>query len=535
MQSVPSGFLFRDGQQPRWFRDQFQRHPHGQSPPPCISAPSNLVAWWRAEGNALDELGSLNGAPVGSVSFAQGEVGQGFSFGGAGAAVNVGYATNLQLQNFTIESWIQRASTTVVSLDAASGDYGNGFVFAFGTGGYGFFLNNAGQLALTDVGYNQTVSSAMVTDTALHHVAVTKSGTTVVFYLDGVAYTVPAYAGVFYFSSQASIGAVGTSQVCSFYGLNDETAIYNRALTAAEIQSIYNNGSSGKCAVAYPPVLVLVPASQSIALHGTANLVVSAAGSVPLTYQWKLDGTNLPGATSPVLTLANIQISQAGSYSVTVSNSVANLTSTNAVVTLTYPTPPIKVVSTNAIAGSLVTVPVTLTANGNENSLEFSLNFTPATLSYAGITLGSGAAGASLSANTNFIASGQLGVGVYLPYAATFASASDEMVRVNFLVAVNTNASSSTTISFGSVPVQEQLADPLFNVLPASYTSGTVTIAGVTNFEGDVTGDVRLTLIGLAGGGPVRGATRHPRQPLPVPTRRLRPALLARRRRPHRH
>jgi hypothetical protein len=461
-------------------------------PPPCISAPSNLVAWWRAEGNALDELGGLNGTPTGSVSYAPGEVGQGFMFGGVDAAVGLGYATNLQLQNFSIEAWIQRTTNTIVSEDPAR----DGQFFCYGLGGYGFYLTGSGShLALTEVGYNYVASSAAVTDTNLHHAAVTKSGTTVVFYLDGVAYPYPAaYSSTFTFATPVAIGARGDTLQDSFYGLIDELAVYNRALAASEIQSIYNAGSGGKCAVAYPPVLVLVPASQSVSAHGSTSLMVSAAGSVPLSYQWNLDGTNLPGATNPVLALNNIQIGQAGSYTVTVSNSVTNITSTNAVVTVTYPTAPVKVVSTNAVAGSLVIVPVTLTANGNENSVQFSLNFTPATLTYMGTALGSGASGASLWQDTNSVGSGQLGVGVILPAGSTFASATDEAVRVSFLAAINTNSSSSTSVTFGSVPVQEQLADPSGNALPASYTSGTVTIAGVTNFEGDVNGDVRLTI-----------------------------------------
>jgi hypothetical protein len=207
-----------------------------------------------------------------------------------------------------------------------------------------------------------------------------------------------------------------------------------------------------------------------------------------------LNGTNLPGATNPVLTLNNIQASQAGSYTVTVSNSVTNITSSNSVVIVTYPTAPVKVVSTNAVAGSLVTVPVTLAANGIENSLQFSMDFTPATLTYMGTALGSGASGAFLWQDTNSVGSGQLGIAVVLPAGSTFASITDEVVRVNFLAAINTNSSSSTSVTFGSVPVQEQLADPLGNVLPVSFTSGTVTIAGITNFEGDVNGDVRLTL-----------------------------------------
>ena len=342
------------------------------SPPACVSAPANLVAWWQGEENALDELGGINGTVTGSVSYAPGEAGQGFLFGGIDAAVNLGYATNLQLQNFTIECWIQRSTNTLVSVDPLTG---NGVLFGYGVGGYDFYMLPSGHLALTWNGNSSASSTAAVTDTNLHHVAVTRSNSSVVFYLDGVAYNYGTYNATFSFTTQASIGAVGGTQSQSFYGLIDELAVYNRALTAAEIQSIYNVGAGGKCAIAYPPVLVSVPASRSVLLHGTTSLLVSAAGTVPLTYQWNLDGTNLPAATNQVLTLANIQINQGGSYSVTVSNSVTNVTSSNAVVTVTYPTAAVKVVGTNATAGSMVAVPVTLAANGNENLLELQFKF----------------------------------------------------------------------------------------------------------------------------------------------------------------
>ena len=123
-----------------------------QIPPPCLSAPANLIAWWRAEDNALDELGGINSTVTGSVSYAPGEVGQGFLFGGIGAAINLGYATNLQLQDFTIECWMQRSSSNFVTQDPA----GNGMLFAYGAGGYGFYLTSAGNLTIGCIGFDQS-------------------------------------------------------------------------------------------------------------------------------------------------------------------------------------------------------------------------------------------------------------------------------------------------------------------------------------------------------------------------------------------
>ena len=154
--------------------------------------------------------------------------------------------------------------------------------------------------------------------------------------MDGAAYPITAYGTAFSFFTPASIGAVGGSQLCSFYGLIDEMAIYNRALTVAEIQSIYGNGAGGKCAVAFPPVIELQPASQNLLIGGTASLLVLAAGTRPLCYQWNFNGASLPGATNAVLTLTNAQLGQSGSYSVTVFNSVTNLASGNAVLNVAY-------------------------------------------------------------------------------------------------------------------------------------------------------------------------------------------------------
>src|SRR5580765_449143 len=46
----------------------------------CATMPAGAVAWWRAENNALDSLGSHHGTLQNGATFATGEVGQAFSF-----------------------------------------------------------------------------------------------------------------------------------------------------------------------------------------------------------------------------------------------------------------------------------------------------------------------------------------------------------------------------------------------------------------------------------------------------------------------
>ena len=77
------------------------------------------------------------------------------------------------------------------------------------------------------------------------------------------------------------------------------------------------------------PVITMQPLSQYQADTGEATFQVLAAGLAPLNYQWQLDGTNIDGATSPLLVLANLPTSEAGNYSVIVSNSLGSVTSTS--------------------------------------------------------------------------------------------------------------------------------------------------------------------------------------------------------------
>src|SRR5262249_93448 len=68
------------------------------APPPCAGPPSNILSWWRAEGNAVDESGGNPGSFSGNVVFGTAEVGQGFVFDGSSDAVQIGNAVNLRLQ-----------------------------------------------------------------------------------------------------------------------------------------------------------------------------------------------------------------------------------------------------------------------------------------------------------------------------------------------------------------------------------------------------------------------------------------------------
>lgn len=67
------------------------------------------------------------------------------------------------------------------------------------------------------------------------------------------------------------------------------------------------------------------PISQSFASGGSLTLNVAASGP-GLSYQWQHNGTNIPGATNPALSLSNLGATNAGAYRVVISSSAGGST-----------------------------------------------------------------------------------------------------------------------------------------------------------------------------------------------------------------
>lgn len=85
------------------------------------------------------------------------------------------------------------------------------------------------------------------------------------------------------------------------------------------------------------PVIVAHPQSQSVNAGATVAFSVTSSGTPPLAYQWRLNGTNLAGATASSCLLINVQSQDAGSYSVVITNLLGAATSSNAVLTVNAP------------------------------------------------------------------------------------------------------------------------------------------------------------------------------------------------------
>jgi hypothetical protein len=302
----------------------------------CVAPGAGLVGWWSGEQSTADNLGLSDGTVAGSgaVGYGAGVVGQSFVFDGMNRnRVDLGNPAHLQLQEFTIEAWVKRAHSGEVSLDDSSAQAGEGgLIFSYGRFGYGLCMRNNGQLLLSKIDVDGVYSTSVITDTFWHHVAVTKSETGTVFYVDGLraSGTLP-YFTTYTFDTSAAIGSRGDARGGTFWGSIDEVSVYNRPLTAPEIAAIYEAGSSGKC---HAPRIKTQPKSQLGFWGKSVSFEVSAYGQGPLAYQWSRSGTVFPEGTGPSLVLTNLQMADAGSYTVVITNLFGSVTSAPALLTM---------------------------------------------------------------------------------------------------------------------------------------------------------------------------------------------------------
>jgi Immunoglobulin I-set domain./Beta-propeller repeat. len=94
-----------------------------------------------------------------------------------------------------------------------------------------------------------------------------------------------------------------------------------------------------------PPSIGTSPTARTNTAGTTSVFAVSAFGSAPLAYQWWFNGaplttgSSVSGANSKLLTLPNVQSSQAGSYFVVVTNAFGSVTSPPAIQTVLVPSP----------------------------------------------------------------------------------------------------------------------------------------------------------------------------------------------------
>jgi hypothetical protein len=333
----------------------------------CVPPPSGLVSWWAAVGNALDSAGTNNGTLQNGLGFASGRVGQAFNLDGTSQYVDVPSSASLNLsESLSVEAWVyprlpfNSVSAPVIKKAGEGSGQQDGYaleLYPNGTAVFGVYVGAGTGWALTP--------PTSLPANQWSHVAGVFDGTNVTFYLNGVPSGVAAAPGqILPSGNHLQLGHDPSNPSRYFNGLIDEASVYRIALSASQVQAIYNSGSAGKCPSSLPPSVLANPQSQTVTVGANVSFSALAAGTPPLNYQWQLNGSSLPGATSTTLALTNVQPAQAGTYAVRVTNLYGSTISSNALLTVVAvpPTIALQPSSRTNLAGTTATF--TLTATG---------------------------------------------------------------------------------------------------------------------------------------------------------------------------
>ena len=82
------------------------------------------------------------------------------------------------------------------------------------------------------------------------------------------------------------------------------------------------------------PGISVQPASCTVSAGQAASFSVLATGAAPLGYQWRFNGADIGGATDSSYIRNNAQTNDAGNYSVFITNALGQITSSNALLTV---------------------------------------------------------------------------------------------------------------------------------------------------------------------------------------------------------
>jgi len=211
----------------------------------CLDAlkfPAGLVGYWPldgdyddASGNGIDgfEKGGLDLDVVGAKGCKAG------TFNGADQYVELGNNANTNITgSITLAGWIKTTNTAsrerVIIGKHQSGNT-VGYFLELWTDGRAAIWTSAGGVA------DRLIGTTAVNDGNWHHVAATYDGFTKLIYVDGVEQNNRAITGALIITSTTlKIGAFSNPPISHFPDLIDDVAIWNRALTAAEVFDLFN-------------------------------------------------------------------------------------------------------------------------------------------------------------------------------------------------------------------------------------------------------------------------------------------------------
>jgi hypothetical protein len=158
-------------------------------------------------------------------------------------------------------------------------------------------------------------------------------GATVTFQSTATGTPVPAYQWLF---SATNLLSNQTNSVLTLTNVQPSQAGIYSLVASNAAGSI--TSAPALLTVWVPPAIAYQPTNATVAQGGNANFQSAATGTPAPIYQWFYNGTNqLTGQISGTLLLTNVQLSQAGIYTMLASNVAGSVTSSPALLTVLVP------------------------------------------------------------------------------------------------------------------------------------------------------------------------------------------------------
>ncbi|MBI4451763.1 right-handed parallel beta-helix repeat-containing protein, partial [Candidatus Woesearchaeota archaeon] len=223
----------------------------------CTPAPADLVSFWTADDNpALRFVDDLQGNNTGNLTGGatlspDGIVGQAFSLDGVTDFVNLTKETNLKpTTQLTVMFWFMpNASLTtnegLVHGPLVSTGVGGWFMLGVTGGKIEAFIDKTGGGS-----YGRIKSSHPLNTGQWYHIAMTWNSSNLSIYLNGSFDNGTGGVTTIGYGTTAIWAEIGRySTFGNAAGLFDEVMFFNRSLSAAEIQAVYNANNSGVCRI----------------------------------------------------------------------------------------------------------------------------------------------------------------------------------------------------------------------------------------------------------------------------------------------
>ena len=318
-----------------------------------VTLPSGLVAWWKLDETpgspvAVDSVGNYNGvmSATGAAFVPGGRAGNALSLtSSANGLVNMGNVLNFVGQDFTVVAWIKTpvgdSGTFRNFLSKHNANFANGYILSYNHPTFPNAANKAlfyaGTRTVSGGVVDVAIGTATVNDGGWHQLVGTysASGNTSVYVdgapVEGSIASSPIAANTVAFL----LGGVnfGTTPTAMYSGLVDDVQIYTRALSDTRIDFLFQN--PGQALPSSSALTILAPPQAATqAVGGTAFFSVTALSSNAVTYQWQKDGVDIAGAVKSTLIITNVQNSDAGNYSVNVTDSNGTVPSAPAALTV---------------------------------------------------------------------------------------------------------------------------------------------------------------------------------------------------------